>query len=77
MRALKVGELTLAGSMLRFAPVQLPESRVVRLKRLHPKAVVRPQTDTLLVPRPPRRDADLLAFASDVLHQVVDPATPA
>jgi transcription-repair coupling factor (superfamily II helicase) len=75
MRTLGVGELTLAGSMLRFAPVKLPDSRVVRLKRLHPKAVLRPQTDTLLVPRPVKRDADLLAFAAEVLHQVVDPSS--
>jgi transcription-repair coupling factor (superfamily II helicase) len=75
MRALGVSELTSAGSMLRFAPVRLPDTRVVRLKRLHPKAVLRPATDTLLVPRPAGRDADLLAFAGDVLHQVLDPAT--
>ena len=30
----------------------LPESRVVRLKRLYPEAIVKPQVDTILVPRP-------------------------
>ncbi|MGN6250539.1 MAG: transcription-repair coupling factor [Marmoricola sp.] len=75
MRALGVGELTSAGSFLRFAPVTLPDSRAVRLKRLYPKALLKPQTSTLLVPRPVRKDADLVAFAAEVLHQVVDPAT--
>ncbi|MGN6782191.1 MAG: transcription-repair coupling factor [Marmoricola sp.] len=75
MRSLGVGELTWAGSFLRLAPVTLPDSRAVRLKRLYPKALLKPQTSTLLVPRPVRKDADLVAFAGDVLHQVVDPAT--
>jgi transcription-repair coupling factor (superfamily II helicase) len=75
MRSLGVGELTSAGSFLRLAPVTLPDSRVVRLKRLHPKALFKPQTSTLLVPRPARKDADLVAFAGEVLHQVLDPAT--
>jgi transcription-repair coupling factor (superfamily II helicase) len=73
MRDLGVGELTAPGTFLRFAPVTLPESRVVRLGRLYPKATYRPATNTLLVPRPGRKDADLLEFAGQVLDQILDP----
>ncbi|GAC1383230.1 MAG: hypothetical protein NVSMB48_15980 [Marmoricola sp.] len=74
MRQIGLAELTLAGSMVRFASVDLPESRQVRLKRLYPKAIWRPATSTLLVPKPVRRDADLLGFVTDVIDQIIDPA---
>ena len=32
-----IGEVTIAGKYVRFAPVSLPESRVVRLQRLYPE----------------------------------------
>jgi len=76
MRHIGLAELTLAGSMVRFAAVKLPESRQVRLKRLYPKGLWRPATDTLLIPKPVRRDADLLAFVNEVIDQLIDPATP-
>ncbi|HWU33214.1 MAG TPA: transcription-repair coupling factor [Marmoricola sp.] len=74
MRQIGLAELSLAGSMIRFASVQLPESRQVRLKRLYPKGLWRPATDTLLIPKPVRRDADLLAFVNEVIDQLLDPA---
>ena len=53
-----IGEVTIAGRNVRFAPVSLPESRVVRLQRLYPKSIVKTQLDTVLVPaaRAPRGD---------------------
>jgi len=75
LRTFGVGEVTMPGNFVRFAPVKLPESRLVRLKRLYPKAIHRAQTDTLLVPKPVKRDADLVAFATEVVHQILDPAT--
>ncbi len=36
-----IGEVTIAGKHVRFAPVSLPESRVVRLQRLYPKSIVK------------------------------------
>ena len=36
-----IGEVTIAGRNVRFAPVSLPESRVVRLNRLYPKSIVK------------------------------------
>ena len=47
-----ISEVTIAGKNVRFAPVSLPESRVVRLMRLYPKSIVKAQVDTILVPRP-------------------------
>ena len=53
-RARRAGikEVTIAGRNVRFAPVVLPDSRVVRLQRMYPKSIVKPQVETLLVPRP-------------------------
>ncbi|MCX4676648.1 transcription-repair coupling factor [Streptomyces sp. NBC_01433] len=51
-RACGVGEIVLQGSNIRFAPVELRESQELRLKRLHPKTVVKPAAHQILVPRP-------------------------
>jgi transcription-repair coupling factor (superfamily II helicase) len=51
-RQVGVGEVTVAGKYVRFAPVDLPESRVVRLNRLHPRSIVKAPVSTILVPRP-------------------------
>ncbi|HEY0890631.1 MAG TPA: transcription-repair coupling factor [Nocardioides sp.] len=76
-----IGEVTIAGKNVRFAPVVLPESRVVRLNRLYPKSVVKAQLDTILVPRPvssgfPAKPLDgiaLLEWARQVIDAVIDP----
>jgi transcription-repair coupling factor (superfamily II helicase) len=76
-----VSEVTIAGKNVRFHPVQLPESRVVRLQRLYPKSVVKTQLDTILVPRPvssgfPAKPLDgiaLLEWARQVIDSVIDP----
>ncbi|MGH3413270.1 MAG: transcription-repair coupling factor [Marmoricola sp.] len=72
MRAVGLAEVSVPGSFVRFAPVTLPDSRAVRLKRLHPKALLKPKTSTMLVPRPARlRDDELLDWAADVVGQVL------
>ncbi|HET8960779.1 transcription-repair coupling factor [Nocardioides sp.] len=76
-----VGEVTISGKYVRFAPVSLPESRVVRLQRLHPRSVVKPQVDTILVPRPqtaavggrPIAGIALLEWARQIIDAVIDP----
>ena len=76
-----VGEVTISGKFVRFAPVDLPESRVVRLQRLYPKSVVKPPVSTILVPRPQpsgvgQRPIDgiaLLEWARLVIDSVIDP----
>jgi transcription-repair coupling factor (superfamily II helicase) len=79
-----VREVTVAGKYVRFAPVDLPESRVVRLQRLHPKSVVKAPVSTILVPRPqgtgfpvrPVAGVALLEWARAVIDDVVDPPAP-
>src|SRR5437588_1873263 len=53
-RARRAGltDITLQGAHVRFAPVQLPESREVRVHRLYPKTVLKPAVRTMLVPAP-------------------------
>ena len=66
---------------LRFAPVELPDSRVVRLNRVYPGSLLKPGVRTMLVPRPlsgshggPPRDEELLAWTRKVIDTVIDPA---
>ena len=76
-----VGEVTIAGRNVRFAPVSLPESRTIRLQRLYPKSIVKAQLDTVLVPRPgtpghlgrPLDGVALLEWARNVIDSVIDP----
>lgn len=51
-RACGVCDITLQGSNIRFGPVELRESQELRLKRLHPRTVLKPATRQILVPRP-------------------------
>ena len=51
-RACGVGEIVLQGPNIRFAPVELRESQELRLKRLHPRTVIKPAANQILVPRP-------------------------
>jgi transcription-repair coupling factor (superfamily II helicase) len=74
-----ITEVTLQGNAVRFAPVALRESQVLRLQRLFPGTIVKQTVDTILVPRPktariggtPLRDTDLLAWARDLLDAVI------
>jgi transcription-repair coupling factor (superfamily II helicase) len=73
-------EVVLQGQQVRFAPMKLRESQVLRLKRLFPGAVHKQALDVVLVPHPktapfggqPLRDAALLAWATDLLAAVLD-----
>jgi transcription-repair coupling factor (superfamily II helicase) len=75
--------VTIAGRNVRFAPVTLPESRVVRLQRLYPKSIVKAPVSTILVPRPhiggvmgkPLDGIALLEWAKGVIDSVIDPVT--
>jgi transcription-repair coupling factor (superfamily II helicase) len=76
-----IGEITIAGRNVRFAPVDLPDSRVVRLNRLYPKSIVKAPVSTILVPRPqtagiggqPISGIALLEWARQVIDSVIDP----
>jgi transcription-repair coupling factor (superfamily II helicase) len=78
-RSAGVAEIVLAGSVVRFGGVDLPESRRLRLLRLYPGTQVKPVTRTILVPRPkpatmgaaPIIDAPLVAWAREVIQAVI------
>ncbi len=84
-RQVGVKEVTLAGKYVRFAPVDLPDSRVVRLERLHPRSVVKAPTSTILVPRPQGSGfpvqavagVALLEWARSVIDDIIDVPAPA
>jgi transcription-repair coupling factor (superfamily II helicase) len=76
-RALGLKEIAAQGQHVRFAPVELPESAELRLKRLYPNALLKRQVRTILVPRPapgfgsaPLRDAALLDWCQGVLSAI-------
>ncbi len=74
---------TIAGKYVRFAPVDLPESRTVRLSRLYPGAIVKAPVHSILVPRPqtavvggrPIVGVALLEWARTIIDSVIDPQT--
>ncbi|CAA9400190.1 MAG: Transcription-repair coupling factor [uncultured Nocardioides sp.] len=76
-----VSEITIAGKFVRFAPVDLPDSRVVRLNRVYPKSIVKAPVSTILVPRPqtaviggrPIDGIALLEWARHVIEDIIDP----
>ena len=53
-RARRAGltDITLQGNHVRFAPVELPDSRQVRVQRLYPRTLIKPAVRTMLVPVP-------------------------
>ncbi|WAL66594.1 transcription-repair coupling factor [Amycolatopsis cynarae] len=77
-----VTEVSLQGNNIRFAPLTLPESKTVRLKRLYPKAVYKAVTNMVSVPKPtegpaggrigapPLRDEALLDWCTKLLHNL-------
>ncbi|MFR9730027.1 transcription-repair coupling factor [Saccharopolyspora sp. MS10] len=84
-----VTEVTLQGSSLRVAPLELADSQQMRLKRLHPKAVYKPTVRTVSVPRPtegaaggrigapPLRDEALLEWCAALLTSLAGRPVPA
>ncbi len=80
-RAAGLTDILTQGSFIRFAPAELPESRALRLKRLYPGSVVKEAAKLVLVPRPrsqtiggpPVRDAELLAWCTEVVEAVFAP----
>ena len=76
-----IREITIAGKHVRFAPVELPDSRVVRLARIYPGSLVKAPVKTILVPRPqtaviggkPIAGIALLEWARHVINAIIDP----
>ena len=55
---------------LRIRPIELEDSRVVRLQRILPKAEWRPSTQTLLVPESDLPQTGVIKWVSDLLEQL-------
>ncbi|WP_308806409.1 transcription-repair coupling factor [Actinotignum urinale] len=51
-RSVGIEEITVVGRNIRLSPVELPDSRQARLKRLYPGALLKPAIRVLLVPMP-------------------------
>lgn len=81
-RAVGLAEITAQGKFVRFGPVDLAESRQLRLKRLHPGSVLKPAVRTVLVPTPttskvggrPLTGEPLMAWVRSVIDDVLTPA---
>lgn len=76
------------GSSIRFAPLALRDSQMVRLKRLYPKANYKPVSELVTVPRPtegaaggrmgapPLRDIELLEWCAKLIESLVIAPAP-
>ncbi|MCK0117893.1 transcription-repair coupling factor [Isoptericola sp. S6320L] len=72
-------DVTAQGKHIRFAPVDLPESAQMRLKRLYPGTILKPGIRAVLVPFPttariggkPLRGAALLTWARQLIDAVI------
>ncbi|MQA62689.1 MAG: transcription-repair coupling factor [Actinophytocola sp.] len=88
-RASGVTEVSGQGNNIRFAPMELADSQLVRLKRLYPKATYKAVTNTVAVPRPtegpaggrigapPLRDNELLDWCGQFLRLMAQAPVPA
>jgi transcription-repair coupling factor (superfamily II helicase) len=79
-RARGLTDVSLQGKHIRFAPLALPDSKQLRLKRYHPDAVYKTVNDQISVPRPmtkrvggePLRDLALLDWCEELLTNLLD-----
>jgi transcription-repair coupling factor (superfamily II helicase) len=81
-RKFGVTEVATQGANIRLAPLELPDSALIRLKRLYPKAQYRPAMRTVSMPRPTEGAAggrigapqlagvELLAWCADFIRQM-------
>ncbi|HWM40720.1 MAG TPA: transcription-repair coupling factor [Streptomyces sp.] len=78
-RSCGVTDITLQGNNVRFSPVELRESQELRLNRVYPRSVIKPNTRQVLVPRPkagggiggkPVVGRELLAWVGEFLAAV-------
>jgi len=75
-------DVSLQGRHVRFAPLPLPDSKQLRLKRYYPEAVYKSVADQVSVPRPqtkrvggePLRDTELLQWCEELLTTLLGSA---
>ncbi|GII99199.1 transcription-repair coupling factor [Sediminihabitans luteus] len=78
-RSAGLADVTAQGKHVRFAPVDLPESAELRLKRLYPGTILKPAVRAFLVPFPmtarlggrPLRGTEILAWARQLIDAVI------
>ncbi|MCI4011437.1 transcription-repair coupling factor [Brevibacterium sp. ZH18] len=80
-KASGVNDIVVQGNFVRFGPLELADSQLVRLKRLYPKSLLKPTIRSVLVPKPmdgngfgakEMTDSDILRWA----HQFLDAIVP-
>jgi transcription-repair coupling factor (superfamily II helicase) len=72
-------DITAQGKFIRFAPLNLPESAQLRLKRLYPGTILKPAIRAILVPFPttariggrPLRGTEVLEWARGLIDAVI------
>ena len=69
-----ISEVTTVARNLRIRPIELEDSRQVRLQRLIPAAEYRPGTRTLLIPERELPGDGVIAWVCNILEQVASPA---
>jgi transcription-repair coupling factor (superfamily II helicase) len=69
-----ITEAATVAKMLRIRPIELEESRQVRLQRLLPAAEWRPATQTLLIPERDVPKSGVVAWVTDLLQQLTSAA---
>lgn len=73
-----VEEIIVAGKSIRLHPVELSESRTMRVNRLYPGTIIKPATRTILVPQsgrigaPPPRDGVLLEWLHELFTNIFE-----
>jgi transcription-repair coupling factor (superfamily II helicase) len=78
-RRAELSEIVGSGTNIRFGPTDLPDSKKLRLKRLHPRSVVKEAARHILVPRPlsatiggpPVTDRALLQWCAKVIEDIL------
>lgn len=60
------------GKYIRFSPVELPDSKALRLKRLYPGSIIKPALRQILVPTPTDNSIGENKIHDDALVQWVD-----
>ena len=76
-----ISDITVQGTRVKFHPVELPDSKQVRLKRLYPGSSFRAAAKAINVPFPKAgrnvtslklRDTELIQWAADFLSALFD-----
>ncbi len=78
-----LSEISLQGKHIRFSPLELADSKQLRLKRYHPDAVYKTATNQVSVPAPmtrrvggePMRDQQLLDWCAQLLRDLLGEAS--